>query len=111
MKDVESKWDDTVKGEPDNVRRVLGTVYSQTGFMRPQCSFGASVRNYANDHMDYNSGMEEYDIQFLKAQEALTSADFLASSAIFSEQRRRGQGLRQTCHGDRCGRLLRPLGH
>jgi hypothetical protein len=63
--DLNSNWDSKVKGDPDNVRRVLGTVYTQTGCTKPLCGFDAFVRNYAKDHIDDIEDIEEVVKEFL----------------------------------------------
>ena len=92
LKDLNNDWENTVKSDPDNVRRVLGTVFTPPTCSKPLCGFESFCRSYAKAHIDDISDMEEYDTLFLKAQEALTSADFLAYSAVFSEYGNGGGG-------------------
>jgi len=91
LRTLDKDWGTAVK-EPDDVRRVLGTVYTSAGCTKPLCGFESFVRNYAKSHVDELNDIEEYDTYFLEAQKALTSADFLAYSAVFSEYGNGGGG-------------------
>jgi hypothetical protein len=44
--DLDSNWDKVVLGEGDNIRRVLGTVFSPPTCTSPLCSFSTFVTSF-----------------------------------------------------------------
>lgn len=93
LKTLDDTWSDqTVKGG-DDVRRVLGTVYSNTkGCTSSLCGFtqfqNKFVSKYGADLEDFAS-FEQSSSQLL---EALNQADFLAYSANFADYGNGGGG-------------------
>lgn len=93
LKELDENWDSIVKGEGDNVRRRLGTVFTPSnGCTSSLCSpsqfVNRFVKQYGTDVDDFNA-FEEASQSLL---ESLNQADFLAYSAVFSEYGNGGGG-------------------
>jgi len=88
---LDSSWDEIVKGEGDNIRRKLGTVYAPPTCDSPLCGISTYIPRFVKGHpedLDI-SAFEEPAREFL---EAYNQADFLAYSSIFSEYGNGGGG-------------------
>ena len=81
---LDQNWDEIVKGQGDNVRRVLGTVYKPPLCESPLCNYQGLIKNYARNHGD-ELDLDEYIEKSQELLEALNQADYLAYSALFSE--------------------------
>lgn len=88
---LDQNWDQIVKGEGDNVRRVLGNVYKPPVCESPLCNYQGLIKNYAQNHGD-EIELDEYDEKSEELLEALNQADFLAYSALFSDYGNGGGG-------------------
>lgn len=73
-----------VAGAGDNIRRVLGTVYSPPNCDSPLCSSDKFVKRFVTTHLD-DIDLDSFDGPSSQYLEALKNADFLAYSSIFSE--------------------------
>jgi len=92
LKALDSTWSDTIKGG-DDVRRVLGTVYSNTkGCTSSLCGFtqfqNKFVGRYGSELDDFGS-FEQSSSELL---EALNQADFLSYSSNFADYGNGGGG-------------------
>ena len=85
-------WDKKVGSDGDNVRRVLGTVFTPPKCESPLCGFDQFGRDFLRKHYDEIEDVEDYDTQFSAVNEALNAADFLAYSSVFSEYGNGGGG-------------------
>lgn len=90
LENLDTNWDKIVKGEGDNIRRKLGTVYKPPACESPLCGFSNFVPRYVKTHEDIN--LAEFDGPSGELLEALNQADFLAYSSIFSEYGNGGGG-------------------
>ena len=88
---LDKNWDSIVKGEGDNVRRVLGTVYKPPSCESPLCNYHSLIKGFARNHGD-EIDLGEYDEKSQELLEALNQADYLAYSALFSDYGNGGGG-------------------
>lgn len=82
LQDLDKNWDTVVKDSGDNVRRVLGTVYSNPCSVS-LCSFPVFVNKFAKANVD-ELDLSAFDGPSMELLEALNQADFLAYSSVFS---------------------------
>lgn len=88
---LDSNWDTIVKGEGDNVRRVLGTVYKAPKCESPLCNYPSLIKGYAINH-GFDIDLDAYDESSQELLEALNQADFLSYSQVFAEYGNGGGG-------------------
>ena len=89
---LDQNWDKTVKGEGDNVRRQLGTVYAPPKCTSPLCSFNLFVPKFISENVNEIENIDEILEPSSELLEALNQADFLAYSSVFSEYGNGGGG-------------------
>ena len=82
LQELDKNWDSVVKDSGDNVRRVLGTVYSNPCSVS-LCNFPTFVNKFAKANVD-ELDLSAFDGPSLELLEALNQADFLAYSSVFS---------------------------
>lgn len=82
LKELDENWDTVVKDSGDNIRRVLGTVYSDP-CSSPLCSFPIFVNKFAKANVE-DLDLSAFDGPSNELLEALNQADFLAYSSVFS---------------------------
>ena len=88
---LDKDWDTIVKGEGDNVRRRLGTVYAPPKCLPALCSFNLFVPRFIVDNSD-DIDMDTFEGPSGELLEALNQADFTAYSAVFSDYGNGGGG-------------------
>ena len=88
---LDKDWDNIVRGEGDNVRRRLGTVYAPPKCLPALCSFNLFVPRFITENVD-DIDMDTFEGPSGELLEALNQADFTAYSAIFSEYGNGGGG-------------------
>lgn len=76
----------------DDIRRVLGTVYSPPSCNSPLCSSEAFIQKFIRSNMD-ELDFEAFDGPSSKYLRALNQADFLAYSSIFAGYGNGGSGV------------------
>lgn len=83
---LDKDWSTITKaaGAGDNIRRVLGTVYSPPNCDSPLCSSDKFVKRFVTNHLD-DIDLDSFEGPSSQYLEALKNADFLAYSSIFSE--------------------------
>jgi len=91
LKNLDRNWDKIVKGDGDNIRRRLGTVYTPPTCTSPLCSFPSFLSKFAKAHVD-DLDVSAYEDPSQNLLQALNQADFLAYSSIFSEYGNGGGG-------------------
>ena len=86
LQKLDTDWTTITKmaGAGDNIRRVLGTVYSPPSCDSPLCSSDKFVKRFVTTHLD-DIDLDSFDNPSSQYLEALKNADFLAYSSIFSE--------------------------
>lgn len=86
LKRLDKDWTTVtgVAGAGDNIRRVLGTVYSPPNCDSPLCSSDKFVKRFITSHLD-DIDLDSFEGPSSQYLEALKNADFLAYSSIFSE--------------------------
>ena len=92
LTDLDKNWDKTVKGEGDNVRRQLGTVYAPPKCSSPLCSFNLFVPKFISENANEIDNIDDILEPSSELLEALNQADFLAYSSVFSEYGNGGGG-------------------
>lgn len=88
---LDQNWDQVVQGQGDNIRRVLGTVYTPPKCERALCGFTPYLEKFVQSHLD-DLDLSEFEEPLIEAQESLNQADFLAYSSMFSEYGNGGGG-------------------
>ncbi|KAJ1406780.1 hypothetical protein B484DRAFT_456740 [Ochromonadaceae sp. CCMP2298] len=88
---LDEKWDTIVKGEGDNVRRKLGTVYAPPACLNPMCGISTYIPKFAKTHPD-DINMATFEEPASEFLEAYNQADFLAYSSVFSQYGNGGGG-------------------
>lgn len=88
---LDGNWESIVKGEGDNIRRKLGTVYTPPSCNSPLCNFANFVPRFIADNAD-DIDMDTFEGPSSELLEALNQADFTAYSSIFSEYGNGGGG-------------------
>ena len=91
LKNLDDNWSTIVKGEGDNIRRKLGTVYSPPSCLNPLCSYDTFVNRFVRENSD-DIDFEVFEGPSGELLEALNQADFLAYSSVFSEYGNGGGG-------------------
>jgi hypothetical protein len=76
----------------DDIRRILGTVYSPPSCDSPLCSSEAFVQKFVRGNMD-ELDFEAFEGPSSKYLRALNQADFLAYSSIFAGYGNGGSGV------------------
>jgi len=86
LQKLDKDWNSitNIAGAGDNIRRVLGTVYSPPNCDSPLCSSDKFVKRFVTTHLD-DIDLDKFDGPSSQYLEALKNADFLAYSSIFSE--------------------------
>ena len=82
LQDLDKNWDTVVKDSGDNIRRVLGTVYSNPCSVS-LCNFPGFVTKFAKANVE-ELDLSAFDGPSRELLEALNQADFLAYSSVFS---------------------------
>ena len=91
LTNLDANWDSIVKGEGDNIRRQLGTVYAPPSCSSPLCNFPQFISKFVKANGD-EIDLEAFEEPSSKALEYLNQADFLAYSSVFSEYGNGGGG-------------------
>jgi hypothetical protein len=91
LQSLDSKWDLIVKGQGDNIRRKLGTVYTPPKCESPLCGLPSYVNKFVQNHPD-DLDIPAFEEPMAEVLEAINQADFLAYSSIFSEYGNGGGG-------------------
>ena len=91
LQNLDANWDGIVKGQGDNIRRKLGTVYSPPVCESPLCGFSNFVPKFVKSHDDID--LPEFEEPSSDLLEQLNQADFLAYSSVFADY---GNGGGQT---------------
>ena len=92
LTNLDKNWEKTVKGEGDNVRRQLGTVYAAPKCLSPLCSFNLYVPKFISENANAIDNIDEILEPSAELLEALNQADFLAYSQAFSDYGNGGGG-------------------
>mmetsp|Transcript_28867 Transcript_28867/g.27651 ORF Transcript_28867/g.27651 Transcript_28867/m.27651 type:complete len:189 (+) Transcript_28867:73-639(+) len=92
---LDKNWDTVIRDKtgdiaPDNIRRVLGTVYRDP-CSAPLCSFSTFINKFVKANSD-DLDVSAFDEPSRELQQALTSADFQAYSSVFSAYGNGGGG-------------------
>lgn len=92
---LDKNWDTAIKDKtgdinPDNIRRVLGTVYKDP-CSAPLCSFTTFINKFVKANGD-DLDVSAFDEPSRELQQALNQADFLAYSSVFSAYGNGGGG-------------------
>lgn len=90
LKDLDSNWDDIVRGQGDNIRRRLGTVYTPPKCEPSLCCYETFINKFAKTHEDID--LEAFEEPSKNLLTALNQADFLAYSSVFSQYGNGGGG-------------------
>lgn len=89
LKALDKNWDAVTAKGGDGVRRQLGTAYAPPKCLPALCSWNLFVDKFVRtDDVD----ISEFDGPSLELQQALTNADFLAYSSVFSDYGNGGGG-------------------
>jgi hypothetical protein len=88
---LDNNWDDIAKGQGDNIRRKLGTVYTPPKCEYSLCSLPVFVSKFVKAHPD-DLDIVSFEPPIQEALEAINQADFLAYSSIFSDYGNGGGG-------------------
>lgn len=91
LENLDGNWESVVKGQGDNIRRKLGTVYSPPVCDSPLCSFSSFIPKYVRSHDQID--VSEFEGPSSELLQALNQADFLAYSSVFSDYGNGGGGV------------------
>jgi hypothetical protein len=85
LQTLDDNWDELVKGEGDNIRRQLGTVYKPPKCEPALCNYADFVKKFVKSHADSDLNLVDFEEPSANVLEALNQAEFLAYSSMFSE--------------------------
>lgn len=91
LSNLDKNWDSITKGNGDNIRRKLGTVYAPPTCDSPLCNFPGFVTKFVKAHPD-DLEVDGFEEPIAEVSEAINQADFLAYSSMFSEYGNGGNG-------------------
>jgi hypothetical protein len=91
LTNLDKNWDSITKGNGDNIRRKLGTVYAPPSCDSPLCNFPNFVTKFVKAHPD-DLEVDTFEEPIAEVGEAINQADFLAYSSMFSEYGNGGNG-------------------
>lgn len=91
LKSLDSDWDGIVRGQGDNIRRRLGTVYTPPKCDSPLCSFPIFMEKFIKKNGE-NVNMDALEEPVAALLTSLNQADFLAYSSVFSDYGNGGGG-------------------
>lgn len=91
LQSLDSDWDSIVRGNGDNVRRRLGTVYKPPLCESPLCSMDSFIPKFVKAHPD-DLDLLSFEGPASEFLQALNQADFLAYSSMFSDYGNGGGG-------------------
>lgn len=92
LQDLEKNWDSIVRGEGDNIRRKLGTVYAPPKCQPALCNYQQFISSFAKKHPD-DLDIVSFDEPSRELLQAINQADFLAYSSVFSSYGNGGGGV------------------
>lgn len=86
LQELDKNWDNAIKDKtgdinPDNIRRVLGTVYKDP-CSSPLCSFTTFINKFVKANGD-DLDVSAFDEPSRELQQALNQADFLGSFPVY----------------------------
>lgn len=90
LKALDENWDTVTAKGGDGVRRQLGTAYAPPKCLPALCSWNLFVDRFVRTE---DVDISEFDGPSLELQQALTNADFLAYSSVFSDYGNGGGGM------------------